>query len=260
MSGDPQASNDLQPQTAVDSPIIVAGHSHMCALVGDLHPQEADLYAVSDFPNVFALHALWPRNDHYWKQLKAKSAGNRIALVWGGNEHNAFHFFQTQHPFDFVSRHVNKLISSFEVISQRRVRHLYNKSSFDHLRVVLADLVTGSARCVSVVGTPPPKKDSEQLRKILINEPLMVEWAQRFGENVDTVKITEPHVRLKLWFLIQEILADAAHQVGAKFIPVAPEVQDHDGFLRSEYWHHDVTHANRLYGQVMLRRVIEELS
>ena len=79
------------------------------------------------------------------------------------------------------------------------------------------------------------------------------------GEDLDTVKITPPHVRLKLWYLLQEMLEESAHEVGGKFIPVLAEAQDEAGYLRPEYWYHDVTHANRLYGGLMLRRVIEEL-
>jgi len=231
----------------------------MCALVGDLATTETALHAVADFPNVFALHAPWPRADDYWEQLKAKSAGTRIALVWGGNEHNLNYFFQSRQPFDFVSRHVSSLAYSFNIIPRRKVRERFNTSGLDKLRSVLADLAKSSVGSISVIGTPPPKKDNEQLRKILINEPVFLEWIKFMGEDLDTVKITPPHVRLKLWYLLQEMLEESAHEVGGKFIPVLAEAQDEAGYLRPEYWYHDVTHANRLYGGLMLRRVIEEL-
>jgi hypothetical protein len=232
----------------------------MCALVGDLHTTETDLHTVSDFPNVFALHAPWPRSDDYWEHLKAKGVGNRIALVWGGNEHNLHYFFQDNSPFDFVSRHVNMLIPSFNLIPQRRVRQNFNASSFDQLRAVLADLAAGSPKSINLIGTPPPKKDNEELRKIIANEPVLVRWVEHHGESFDSVRITPPYLRLKLWFLLQEMLTEAARCVGGKFVSVPAELQDDDGFLRTEYWHSDVTHANRRYGEVMLRRIIEELA
>lgn len=260
MTGELRPPEGAQPQTDINAPIVVAGHSHMSALVGDLHASETELHAVPNFPNVLALHAPWPRSEEYWEHLRAKSAGTRIALVWNGNEHNLHYFFQSPHPFDFQSRHVSKIISTFRIIPRRMVREKFNKSSFDDLRAVLVNLATGSARSIHLVGTPPPKKDNEQLRKILLNEPHFTIWAEGIGESFDTVKITSPHLRLKLWFLVQEMLAEAAHEVGGKFVSVPAELQDADGFLRSEYWASDVTHANRLYGEVMLRRIVQELS
>jgi hypothetical protein len=257
--GDLQVPAEFQPTGNFNTPIIVAGDSHMCALVGDLYTTEPQLHAVAGFPNVYALHASWPRRKTYWEHLKANCAGARIALVWRGNEHNVHYFFQNDRPFDFVSRHVNLLIHTFNIIPQKMVRQKFKATSFDVLRAVLSSLVSGSAEGIGIVGTPPPKKDSEQLRKLLLNEPVFQQWAERLGASIDTVKITSPHVRLKLWFLIQEMLGQVATEIGAKFISVPAELQDADGFLRPEYWHADVTHANRIYGEVMLRRVVEQL-
>ncbi|SRR5579884_494268 len=258
MNGELVAPAAAACELAPDPPILVAGHSHMCALVGDLHTVETRLHPVADHPNVFALHAPWPRQDEYWQHLKASAAGMRIALIWNGNEHNIHYFFLDQRPFDFVSRHVNKLVPTFSLIPQRRIRQKFREASVDELAAILADLAAGPAKSINVVGTPPPKKDNEELRKILRNEPVLVNWAEFVGQSLDEIKITPPYVRLKLWFLLQEMVADAARQIGAKFIPVPQEVQDEDGFLKPEYWHPDVTHANRLYGDVMLRRIIQE--
>jgi hypothetical protein len=259
MDGLLQPTGDSPLQTGTTPPIVVAGHSHMCALVGDRFVTEPEMHAVSDFPNLFALHAPWPRREDYWGHLREKGAGTRIALVWGGNEHNVHYFFESKRPFDFWSRHVSKLSSTFHLMSQRRVRHKFMESSLGQLDTVLANLASGTATSISVIGTPPPKRDSEGLRKILLNEPLFVQFATQIGETIDTAKITPPHIRLKLWFLLQDMLAEAARRVGAIFIPVPETLRDEDGFLPYEYWASDVTHANRLYGQVMLRRIVEEL-
>lgn len=251
--------NDMPELATRAAPIVVGGHSHMCALVGDLHESQAVLHAVADYPNVYALHGPWPRDEAYWQWMKEQSAGTKIALVWGGNEHNLFYFFEDHRSFDFVSRHVNKLSFALNVIPQRIVREKFNKTSLQNLRGLLAGIEKAPVFSVAVVGTPPPKRDNEQLRKILLNEPYFVDWAADIGENLETVKILSPHIQLKLWFLLQDMLAEAAHQVGVRFIPVAREVMDAEGFLREEYWYPDVTHANRHYGEVMLRQIVEEL-
>jgi hypothetical protein len=259
MSGDLKIAADSRVQTSIEVPILLAGHSHMKALVGDRFTTEPELHPVSEFSNLFALYAPWPRDESYWEYLKARSAGTRIVLVWGGNEHNLHYFFESAHPFDFWSRHVNLLISTFRIIPQQQVRRKFRESSLNKLDDVLACLASSGATTISVVGTPPPKKDSEGLRKILLSEPHFVEWASQIGQSVETVRITPPHIRLKLWFLLQEMLAEAAHKIGAKFIPVPESLRDQDGYLPFEYWASDITHANNLYGQLMLRQVIEAL-
>lgn len=250
---------DTPNAAAPIAPIVIGGHSHMCALVGDLYESKAVLRAVADYPDLFALHGPWPRDEAYWQWMKEQSAGTQLVLVWGGNEHNLFYFFEDHRSFDFVSRHVNKLSYALNVVPQRMVRDKFNKASLANLRLLLAEIAKTPVVSLTVVGTPPPKRDNEQLRKILLNEPYFVHWVEEIGEDLETVKILAPHIRLKLWFLLQDMLVDAAREVGAKFIPVAQELMDGEGFLREEYWHHDVTHANRRYGEVVLRRIVEEL-
>jgi hypothetical protein len=112
---------------------------------------------------------------------------------------------------------------------------------------------------VTLVGTPPPKKDNEALRKLLEKEPYFCDWAAQLGQSIDEIKITEPHVRLKLWFLLQDMIAEIGRRHGARFIPVPSELQDEDGFLLEQYWHPDVTHANAAYGAIVLRKVLEDV-
>jgi hypothetical protein len=247
-------------EVVADNHIIVAGHSHMGALVGFNSSESPKLQPVADHANVLAL--VGPggeRTDAYWRALQDAAPGNCLALVWGGNEHNVHYFFEDQ-AFDFVSRHVRKLVSTLNVVPQGLVREKFNEVSVVDLRRVLADLLSASPKRIAVVGTPPPRKDNDELRKLLVNEPHFKIWAQYKGLNLASAKITAPHVRLKLWYLLQDMFAVAAQEAGAIFIPVPDQLRDEEGFLPQEYWYSDVTHANRRYGDIMLKRVIAQLS
>jgi hypothetical protein len=230
----------------------------MFAMVGDKSAAETQLQSVQQHANVFSLQGPTPRTDDYWTALKTKAAEQCVALVWGGNEHNGFYFFEDQH-FDLFSRYVKKVIATANIVPQRVVKEKYREHSINELEELLKALAAASGTQVSVVGTPPPKKDNDKLREMLKHEPLFRRVAESKNIDINSLTIRPPHVRLKLWFLLQDMLADAVQQVGGKFIPVAAEVQDEDGFLRPEYWHHDVTHANQVYGEIMLRRVVAEL-
>ena len=124
---------------------------------------------------------------------------------------------------------------------------------------LLAAIRKEEPRKLCVLGTPPPKKDSEALRRKLEREPFFLDWAAAIGQDVATIKITEPLVRLKLWHLLQDMFRAEAQKVGAVFVPVPAETLDDEGYLKPEYSADDVTHANEAYGALMLKKAIEEL-
>jgi DNA-binding HxlR family transcriptional regulator len=240
--------------------LILAGHSHLSALTINHLKVPPELSAVTHRENLHVLEGGWPRDEAYWQALVEHAADADIALVWGGNEHNVGFFFQAAFAFDFLSNKVKKLIPSFQIVSQSKIKRRYNEISLDELDEVLKALRERGARSVTLVGTPPPKRDNEMLRKLLEKEPYFCDWAAQLGQSTDEIKITEPHIRLKLWYLLQEMIAEIGRRHGARFIPVASELQDEDGFLLEQYSFPDVTHANAAYGEVMLRKVLEEIA
>jgi hypothetical protein len=112
---------------------------------------------------------------------------------------------------------------------------------------------------LALLGTPPPKKDNEKLRGLLTREPVFVAIAAAHNATPETIEITDPYVRLKLWYLLQDMFREAAAKFGGVYVPVPAETQDRDGFLREEFWAADVTHANSDYGRLMLAKTLEEL-
>jgi hypothetical protein len=144
---------------------------------------------------------------------------------------------------------------SAQIISRAAIRHRFQKS-LDDLDLVLQRLATGGLNRIALIGTPPPKGDNEALRAFAQLEDFFVSAARRFGQSVETLPITDPYVRLKLWYLLQDMLAEVARIRGVMFIPVPKEVQDTDGFLKREFWLSDVTHANEAYGNVMYETVV----
>lgn len=231
----------------------------MVAIVGDDLPHDPpQLQAATAFPDVYALRGAWPRGDAYWQALEDNAKDARLAIVWRGNEHNEYFFFQSNQPFDLYSTDVNQIMSTFRIVPQRMIRQKF-KPHLDELAALLARLQAQSPEKLAVVGTPPPKSDDEALRSLFATEPHFVLWANYLGKTLEEVKITPPKIRLKLWYILQTMLRDAAEAGGARFIAVPAEAQDEDGFLKPEFWHQDVTHGNVAYGQIMAERIVKEL-
>ena len=238
--------------------MILAGHSHLCALVGNHYAAVPALIEHPGHESLCVMGGDWPRKESYWDALVARASGRRIAIIWGGNEHNSLYFFEAAVKFDFTSTYVKRLLSSLQIVAQGYVKKRMREFAIKDLERLLGRIARASPERLLLVGTPPPKKDNLRLQELLPQEPHLVEWAQQIG-GVRNVSITDPFVRLKLWHVLQDLIAEAAMKNGAHFLPVPDELRDAEGFLKPEHWANDVTHANEAYGEIMLRKVMQEL-
>jgi hypothetical protein len=172
------------------------------------------------------------------------------------------YFFESGRRFDFLSPHVRKMNRSAQIMSRVAIRDRLQQTTFNDLDLVLKRLATGGLNRIALIGTPPPKGDNEALRAVLRhpdaqNEANFAQVAAQLGQPLETIPITDPYVRLKLWYLLQDMLAEKARIRGLMFIPVPKEVQDADGFLECEFWASDVSHANEAYGNVIYETVVQ---
>jgi hypothetical protein len=228
-------------------------------MVGDRYEENPTQRGLAGQEDVAVLDGRWPRDEAYWTHLAEVATGKRIGLIWGGNEHNSVYFFQAAYEFDFASRHVSGVLGGAQFITQRTIKQRFQKLSLDDMDATLSKIAAAKPERLALLGTPPPKKDNEKLRAMLEREPALVAWAKQINAPLETIGITDPFVRLKLWYLLQDMFKEAAGRYGAAFIAIPPEVQDAEGFLREELWAPDVTHANADYGRIMLAKAIQEL-
>ena len=232
--------------------LILAGHSHLEAISGrHLISERCEAVAAPRGNGTLIMVGPWPRDTTYWDTLADLGTGANVAILWEGNEHNMCYFFEAEAPFDFLSTHVATLNPTAHIISKAAIRQRFQEISVNELDVALTRLVSRGLNRIALVGTPPPKRDNEALRGVLRNEIFFVRLATALGQSVDTITITDPFVRLKLWYLLQDMRADEARKRGLMFIPVPTETQDADGFLKPEFWGPDVSHANEAYGDVL---------
>jgi hypothetical protein len=238
--------------------LILAGHSHLGALVGT---HLASVPGLAEHPvhrNISVLGGDWPRVGPYWDALVGQARGRLVALIWQGNEHNALYFFEKAFRFDFKSKYISRLIFTRQIIAQSFVKKRFREISLLDLEALLSRIAAESPEKIVLVGTPPPKKDNQRLYDLLKQEPYFLEWAKQIGDEKE-VAITEPIIRLKLWHVLQDLVAEIASNIGGVFIPVPDELRDAEGFLKTEYWANDVTHANEAYGEIMIRNILEKV-
>jgi hypothetical protein len=241
------------------SRLILAGDSHLAAIAGPQifsGPLEVIPGPRGD-GTLILTGGSWPRDMVYWETLADLGNGADVGIIWGGNEHNVCYFFEAETRFDFLSTHVRIMKPSAQIMPRAAIRQSFRQLSFNDLDVALKRLTTSGLNRIALIGTPPPKGDNEALRALLKTEPFFVSKAALLRQSVETIPITDPYVRLKLWYLLQDMLAEEARVRGVMFIPVPGEVQDSDGFLKREFWASDVSHANEAYGNLIYETVVQ---
>lgn len=212
------------------------------------------LQSAAKFPDMLFLMEEWRgnRTREYWDALLNYVPGRTVALVYNGNQHNAGFLFRSGPSFDFWDPSaVGELLPGARVLPRSMVAE-YFKPSLMHLDSIVAKLKESGAAGIVVLGTPPCKGDPNFIREIVMGSRYFQDAAKKLGRDVSTVEINDSSVRVKLWRLLQQMMADIAQRAGATFLPVPNFVLDPDGCLKREFWAHDVTHGNPKYGEVLL--------
>lgn len=229
--------------------IRLGGHSHMLAFryaMKLLDEREQRRVAVLDLKKGY--HA---PTDDYWTRLS--EAETKTAVVFGGNDHNVSFLFNDK-PVTIVGRHAAAAPSAVgTVIPYRMVMELWRTPLAGLMRFMSEHRDPGS---VVVVGTPPPKPDA-QIRAGIAIEPHFVGLLTAAGTSAEAAPLIDPATRVATWEAYQDVMEEIAVATGGRFMPVPDQVRTDEGTLKPEYCDADATHANKDYGVLMWRSLID---
>jgi hypothetical protein len=233
--------------------IVLAGHSHVVALTNRLQSENLQLLPIAGYEEVYFLCGCWPREGAYWDALKWASPSATIVFFWCGNEHVAHFLFRPEPLFDFVPAGAPESVIDEEAILVPESLIRAKLSSFPkQLASYLRWLRPETKARLVVAGSPLPKGDEAELKRLVQSEWYFRDQASRHGLRLEDVRITPAPIRLKLWRVTQDLMAEAAGRHGCEFFPVPDAAMDEGGFLRRELWAEDASHANAAYGKIML--------
>lgn len=159
---------------------------------------------------------------------------SKVVFMLGGNEPAGRFFYRNSKPFDFFHPEVPETDTSRQLLP------------LAHMGSIIADLLRNAALATEAlahelplarkycVATPPPIPSEEHIRK--------------FPEIFDFKKyaIEDRFVRLKLYRLQMQYMAEFCARIGLEFIPPPASTVDAQGFLREDYWL-GCTHASAGY-------------
>ena len=239
----------LNPTMMTRPKPLIAGHSHVVALgVPIVDPEGRTL--VVDLPDkrFVSLTGVWPRDQAYTEAIVREARDRTVFLFWMGNQHLNEYLLAPRPSFDFFvdSRPDLSVEEDVEIIPEAVIAA--KLGIHDGLADLLARLNSVEGCRPVVCGAPPPKPDNKFLAGLVEKEPVFVETAQRAGVDL---ALSSSVLRLKLWIVLQETLGKVARDANVDYEPTLEAVKDEQGYLRHEYWGHDLTHAWGGYGDVV---------
>jgi hypothetical protein len=171
-----------------------------------------------------------------------------------------------QHPrcFDLVLPESPDLPvdAAATIVPYHAVRDSMKSLMYQHY-LILRALRAEAAGPVFQVESPPPFPDGEVLNAAV--DEVLKGWLgpSLIPDAADPIvpvigrRPSNQYLRYKLWRAESDIMRSICTMKGMVFVPHPAESADDEGFLRREFWGDGGTHANELYGELVLRQLRE---
>lgn len=236
--------------------MIITGYSH-CFCMGINPSGEQRFERIhSETSEVYGVMGAWngSRDDVYWEFVAQHAEGKSIIISWAGNQHNSGFIFSNEELFDFVLNNddFSDLAEDKTVVPKSAlVEHF--KPSLGGLPKVIEILKKGKPREIIILETPRPKGDGKFIIPFIKSSQHFTDLATKSKIDIDSLEISSLRFRLKLWQLIQQMVAKIAKNSNVKFVPIPSDFYDGNGGVKREYWANDVTHTNTNYGKKVIK-------
>jgi hypothetical protein len=186
--------------------------------------------------------------EDFLDMIRSLRDEDMVFSMIGGNQHAVFSTIQHPKRFDFfVSGREPRPEKGTEIIPYRTLEGVFEKGirnsdgkSLEALRKAT------SARVIHII-PPPPKKDNA-----FIQQYHETHFAK---EDIGSLGVSSPGLRLKFWALQTRQLQKVCAELGIEVMLPPATALDDKGFLATDYYANDATHANYGYGELVLREI-----
>lgn len=225
---------------------LVIGNSHTTAISAALARTPDHRFEVVNLARHF--DPVNRRNKFVPPNITSLFQPQNIFCTFGGSEHSVMGLLEAPDRFDFRMPADDKVEAGRAPIPYGLVRSTLTQAmqtGLNNLREIrrLYDCP------ITHLCTPPPFR--------AIGEQQVL--PRVFQENLH-LGVSPASIRRKLHMLHSDIAREACAVEGIRFMEVAPECRDADGYLLEQYWSKDPTHGNADYGDLIIRQMLETLN
>lgn len=173
-----------------------------------------------------------------------------VSLI-GGNQHSSFSLIQHEQPFRIA--HADGYLPDGElpILPRATVRaHFERGLRGNDAKRVKQIAASGCHRTVHL-SPPPPKEDEAHIMKRFETDFARKGLAEK--------GLSPAQLRQQIWELQNEVMGDILAEDGITLLSPPSGTVTEDGFLHSNYYANDATHANVAYGEKVLEQITEFL-
>lgn len=234
--------------------IVFIGDSHIHSIKDALISQLHDNVSVGD---VSAYRLRKTKNgrqigdlslDDSTKLVGRLDSDACVVSMIGGNQHQLTSLIQHPNAFDFFSPDDSSMPNlASEIIPYNQMERFFEELLKRNDVLRMQALRSACRGRMFHLCPPPPKESAEH---ILGNHE--TDFAAR---GILDKGVSPPRLRLKTWLTQVSVLSKLTKQIGVELLPPPPTAITENGFLAELYYAKDATHANQLYGQLILEQI-----
>ncbi|MEO0635852.1 MAG: hypothetical protein AAFY73_04330 [Pseudomonadota bacterium] len=187
--------------------------------------------------------------------LKSDYDAVTFACMFGGNHNHTLTLLQHPQPFDV---HMPDIVKAPTASGAHVLTRAYVEATlleYMSLSLVTTAKVAEAFRQDQTLHlSPPPCIGDDTFSKKHMGAFFEMR-APAFGD----VSLTPRLIRQKIWNLQLALQKTNATRHGYRHLSPPPTSMDVEGFLASQFYGSDATHANRAYGDLLLRQLEDEI-
>jgi hypothetical protein len=190
--------------------------------------------------------------DAFLKLIRHIGPKDVVLSMIGGNQHAVFSTIRHPQPFDFIMPGDGAASPGVELVPFRALNEIFDsgirRGDGESLRAIRA---ATSAQVIHII-PPPPKADNAFIERY--HESVFAK------QGIASSGVSSPQLRLKFWTLQTRILEKLCAELDIEVMLPPQGAVDENGFLISDYFAKDATHANADYGELLLREIEARLN
>jgi hypothetical protein len=235
------------------------------AVFGDSHT--AALSSAKDFPERRALYEnieifrLLKEKDgksigdstleRFLSEIRGLEVQDLVFSAVGGNQYAIVSTVRDPVEYDFVSSPEDRsgIDTGASLVPHRALFGYIRKGVRGTIGPVLKAIRASTGASFYHLAPPPPKED---------NRFIATHFETRFArQGIQDLGPTRPALRLKCWKMQLQCLAELCDELDIGLVLPPERGVTAEGFLAPRCYAKDVTHANRRYGEFVLKQMLE---
>jgi hypothetical protein len=243
-------------ESAGEPRIAVFGDSHTAALISAKEfPQRRHHYEHIRIHRLLKQKDGRPVGNSTLEDFCAEISGFRpfdcVFSAVGGNQYAIVSTVRDPLEYDFLGSPDDRQFAGngAVLVPFRALAGHIDKGILGTIGPILKQIRQSTAARVFHIAPPPPKAD---------NAFIATHFESRFArEGLQNLGPTTPNLRLKCWKVQLQCLAELCNELGIGLVTPPKDGVTPAGFLSPRCYAKDVTHANRRYGEFVLKQMLE---